>query len=272
MRVRGICCWMLMGVLAGASVRLHAADLTKIDRTIGKLPAWQTDTQKYALLVFGPEARSRVWLVIDGPTLYVDRNGNGDLTEPNERIAGQVSDENLYFGVPDLTEGELTHTKLQLGVVKLAPFKKSVVESADMPGLDELLRRDPQAQGYWLSLETAMPGFRGNAPDGRVSQVAISFDQPKLLQFADRPEEAPVLHFRGPWSIGRGGQRRISLGRDNDVALRLTTPGLGDGTSVYTSYEELVPDAVHPVLDVTFPASSPGAEPVSVRYTLTERC
>ena len=31
-----------------------------------------------------PEAQTRVWIVQDGDTLYVDRNGNGDLTEPGE--------------------------------------------------------------------------------------------------------------------------------------------------------------------------------------------
>ncbi len=29
------------------------------------------------------------WLVRDGDTLYVDRNGNGDLTEPGEKVAAE---------------------------------------------------------------------------------------------------------------------------------------------------------------------------------------
>ena len=41
---------------------------------------------KYGLLMFGPEGKDRVWIVLDGDTLYVDRNGNGDLTEANENI------------------------------------------------------------------------------------------------------------------------------------------------------------------------------------------
>src|SRR5262249_30448580 len=55
------------------------ADLTKIDRTIAKEPVYQSKP-KYGLLVFGPHARTRVWLVLDGDVLYADRNGNGDLT------------------------------------------------------------------------------------------------------------------------------------------------------------------------------------------------
>jgi hypothetical protein len=61
-----------------------AADLTNIDRSISKEPTYQTKAPKYCLLVFGLDAKYRVWLVLDGGTLYVDRNGNGDLTEPGK--------------------------------------------------------------------------------------------------------------------------------------------------------------------------------------------
>src|SRR5262249_61068994 len=61
-------------------------DLTKIDRTIAKEPVYQSKTPSYGLLVFGPEAKSRAWIVMDGDSLYVDRNCNGDLTEPGERL------------------------------------------------------------------------------------------------------------------------------------------------------------------------------------------
>ena len=58
----------------------QAADLAKIERKIAKEPAYQTKTPKYCLLVFGLDAKMRVWLVQDGDSLYVDRDGNGDLT------------------------------------------------------------------------------------------------------------------------------------------------------------------------------------------------
>ncbi len=61
-------------------------ELTKIDRTIHKEPAYRTKP-RYALLVLGAKAETRMWLVIDGKTLYVDRNGNGDLTEKGEHIS-----------------------------------------------------------------------------------------------------------------------------------------------------------------------------------------
>src|SRR5262245_41600889 len=61
-------------------------DLTKIDRTTGKEPVYQTKKPKYCLLVFGQEAKLRAWLVLDGNVMYVDRNGDGDLTGASERV------------------------------------------------------------------------------------------------------------------------------------------------------------------------------------------
>ena len=70
------------------------ADPPQVVRTIAKEPAYRTKSPKYCLLAFGPEGKDQVWLVLDGDTLYVDRNGNGDLTEVGEstRPADRNSD------------------------------------------------------------------------------------------------------------------------------------------------------------------------------------
>src|SRR5215471_16480239 len=73
-------------VASAPAVNARGADLTKIDRAIAKEPAYRSKTPKYGLLVFGPEAKSRAWVVLDGDFLYVDRNCNGDLTEEGERL------------------------------------------------------------------------------------------------------------------------------------------------------------------------------------------
>jgi hypothetical protein len=71
-------------VVCSVGLTAQGADLTKIDRTIANEPDYKSHP-KYCLLVFGPEAKTRVWLIRDGDILYVDRNGNGDLTEKGER-------------------------------------------------------------------------------------------------------------------------------------------------------------------------------------------
>ena len=66
------------------------ADLAKIERSIAREPAYQSRTPKYCLLVFGPEAKTHIWLVLDGDKLYVDKNGNGDLTDDGPPVAAKV--------------------------------------------------------------------------------------------------------------------------------------------------------------------------------------
>src|SRR5438876_4940788 len=85
LRMRSYLCLLALAVLAANYSGAAAADLDKIERRIAREPAYKTKP-RYCLLVFGPQAKSRVWLVQDGDTLYVDRNGNGDLTEKGERF------------------------------------------------------------------------------------------------------------------------------------------------------------------------------------------
>lgn len=80
----------LMAIVVAASAIAYCneqtTDLAGIDRTIHAEPAYQTEPH-YALLVFGPRAEHRAWFVLEGDDVaYIDRNCNGDLTEPGERI------------------------------------------------------------------------------------------------------------------------------------------------------------------------------------------
>lgn len=61
-------------------------DYGKIDRVILKEPDYDTKDPKYALLLFGEVAAVRVWVVLDGKTIYIDRNADGDLTDKDERF------------------------------------------------------------------------------------------------------------------------------------------------------------------------------------------
>jgi hypothetical protein len=103
-----------------------AVDLTKIERKIAKEPAYFSSSVGYCLLVFGPAADKRVWLAWDGKDLYVDRNGNGNLGEPGERILGPrkppAEDELVQLGTTQLTAfgDECTlETTLERGVLFL---------------------------------------------------------------------------------------------------------------------------------------------------------
>src|SRR5579875_1276980 len=105
---------MLTALCSGASA---AVDLTTIERKLVKEPAYRSKP-RYCLMVLGPEAKTRVWLVQDDDTLYVDRNGNGDLTEANEKVTAEKSEdteEGVYtFKAGDLRDGRRLHKELTL--------------------------------------------------------------------------------------------------------------------------------------------------------------
>jgi hypothetical protein len=245
--------------------------LAKIDRTLKQEPAYKT-RPKYALLVFGPEAKTRVWLVVDGDTLYVDKNGNGDLTEPGEKVPakkGEGRDDVLEFEVGEIRDGGLRHKDVRVGVYPLSRFDSLIQEEPEAKGI---LARDPQARIYSVSAEVEQPGRKGVGVGGRVVQMANLWDSAGLLRFADWPQDAPVLHFGGPWQLTLYGRNTLRLGREVDLVLGFGTPGVGKGTFAYVGYEDAIPAKLHPTAEITFPPAKAGGPPVTVRYTLKERC
>ncbi len=250
--------------------QLRAADLTKIERAIRKEPVYQSKTPRYCLLVFGPEAKTHVWLVLDGKTLYVDRNGNGDLTEVGEKFAAKkglldLLDEDI-FDVEEIHDGARTHKNLTVHVRKLDYL------AANYPEMKEKIARLPGGRGCHLSIDVELPGWKGNGEGGRIRQ-AVSFLDPRgLLVFADKPQEAPIIHLGGPWQIECRHWDRLMLGQETELTLALATPGLGAGTTAYLFYDGTIPENAHPHVEITYPPAKPGAPPLKRFYELKERC
>jgi len=248
----------------------QAADLTKIDRSIGKQPSYKSKSVKYCLLVFGPEAKTRVWLAHDHDTLYVDRNGNGDLTEPEERLSANKENSDpeqrqFYFDAGDIRDGKLLHKNLHVSVRNL-----DHLANADA-SLKKFLAANPQGRGYTLHLEVEMPPWKGSAPGGRVQQGVMPVDDRGVLQFADRPEDAPIIHFGGPWHVTLSGSHQFTPGREEEVILFVGTRGVGPGTTACIAYEGLIPEKAYPTLEITFAARG-GEAPLKKSYQLKERC
>ena len=243
----------------------QAADLDRMERVLVKEPAYQSKAPKYALLVFGPEAKTRVWLVLDGKTLYVDRNGNGDLTEDGEKVSGKKEgqaslEQAVYtFAVGELRDGERRHRNVTLIVIGLSS------ESKTKTAVDN----NAPSLSFRIRMEVEIPGFEGVTKDGCVLQLAGSSGS---LQFADRPQEAPILHFAGPLKVIVDSQATFRVNREMELYLALGTPGRGTGTFVYTAYEGAVPPDVYPRAEIAFPAQKPGEQPVKAIFELKGRC
>jgi WD40 repeat protein len=248
-----------------------AADLSKIERTIDKLPAFETAAQGYCLLVFGPEAHKHVWLVHDGPVLYVDRNGNGDLTEPEDRVAADkiegATEGEYSFKAGDIADGSRLHKDLNVSWYTLNHLRNS------LPELREALVRNPKFRACSVDIDIELPDLRGDGLGGRVSEGASAWDCHGLLEFAARPADAPIIHFEGTWEIT--SFNRLDpwhIGRTEELVLVVGTPGVGPGTTANVCYDKVIPDNLNPQLRVTFPPASSGQEPVVTSYDLTERC
>jgi hypothetical protein len=249
---------------------LLAADLAQLERRIAKEPAYKT-RPKYCLLVFGPEAKTHIWLVLDGGTLYVDRNGDGDLTAPGEMVAAEKDDgakeEHYLFRAGEIRVGTRIHQALTVAVSKPDGFAgRNLFVVA-------LMAKDSKARLYGVNIEVEMRGWKGARIGGRVFQHASYQDAFGLLQFADRPQSAPIIHFGEPsWQIALFGPQRFVIGRDRDMVVGVGTPGVGPGATAYIDCTALVPEKAYPRISISYPPKQPGEMQVWEHYDLKQRC
>jgi hypothetical protein len=251
-----------------------AADLAKIDRTIRKEPVYRTKAPMYGLLAFGPEGKDRVWLVRDGDTLYVDRNGNGDLTEPGEKVAAEkkpgrdLEEEGGDFDIGDVTVGGRTHKALAVSFLPLRQYA-----DRGLPGVKAALAKDPKALAVRISADVAVPGIKGGSLGGRLAFTAGPADPVGVLLFAATPAEAPVVHLGGPLRVTFEGERpSLRVSRTSELMLLVGTQGVGPGTFAMLDYEGTVPVTAMPVADVSLPPAKPGAPSLRERWEIKERC
>src|SRR5262245_52648658 len=174
----------------------QAADLAKIERKIAKEPAYQTKSPKYCLLVFGLDAKTRVWLVQDGDTLYVDRNGNGDLTEPGESVKlKQQGGDFRAFEVGDLTLGGLKHTGLS--VTQMKASAESIGNDLEW---ERIKKSGPEPWMWWVRITAERAADDKRDLPRKIAYVANG-DGAGMLLFADRPQDAPIIHINGPFTL-----------------------------------------------------------------------
>jgi hypothetical protein len=246
----------------------QASDLDKIERKIAKEPAYQTKSPKYCLLVFGPDAKSRVWLVQDGDTLYVDRRGNGDLTGDGQRVkAKQQNDSYRSFEVGDLTIDGLTHKGLSVTQVKC---------SREMAGNDQewerIKKSGPEPWMWWVGITAERSADDKRDLPKRIGYI-INGDGAGMLLFADRPQDAPIIHLNGPFTLAlQDRKQRFIAGDKTMFQIGVGPQGLGAGTFAFVLYTDTIPNDAYPQAEVTFPAKTPGQSAVRNKYTLKQRC
>lgn len=224
----------ILGVLllpaAGAQeVRAPSGtDLARIDRTLLREPAYQSDAAQYCLLVFGAKAKTRVWLALDGDTLYVDRNANGDLTDPGEAVAAQGSS----FDVGALTEPDGTrHPSL-----RLRRMGDSVRLWARIHGLGV----------HYVGYEPGEPLHLAYRPE---EAPVVHLGGPLTMRF----------YVKAP---------KLVAGKTSDLNLMVGTEGLGRGTFSALRCNTVLDAGAVPVADIAFPHRDPRRGPILVRVSV----
>jgi RNA polymerase sigma factor (sigma-70 family) len=269
-----------------------AVDLAKIDRTTRKEPAYQSKSPKYCLLVFGPKAETRIWLVLDlvskpseadaaKNALYVDRKGNGDLTEPGARVACTMRAQ----------QGYITSFTRKPYVTYVPHFEVGAI-----------VERDGKTRHADLTLDvgTYVQDYRPCSLSMKVNGSRLHSAGGQLLRFADRPQDAPIIHFNGPLTMRVNmetgvlhvpisydddsperrrwieehppsyEERKLIRGGSSSLYAQLGTQGLGRGTFVALS-ADVVPENVHPVAEIEFPTKDPKKPPLISRVVVKQR-
>jgi hypothetical protein len=259
---------LLAAVLLLLAPSVRAADLAKVERTIAKEPAYQTKAPKYCLLVFGLDAKTRVWLVQDGDTLFVDRNGDGDITGDGKRFkVKQQSDSFRSFEVGDLTVGGLTHTGLSVMQMKASP--ESVGNDQEW---ERVKNSGPGPWTWWVRI-TAERAADDKRDLPRKIGYVINGDGAGMLLFADRPQDAPVIHLNGPFTLAlQDRKQRLIPGDKTMLQIGVGPQGVGPGTLAFVLYPNTIPNDAYPEAAITFPAKVPGQSSVQRKYTLKQRC
>jgi hypothetical protein len=247
---RRACLVPLLPLLLGAAPAAGPVDFAKLDRRIAREPTYQ-GKPLYCLALLGPESATRVWMVLDGERLYVDKNANGDLTDdgPPTELKAKNTDPASFEIVNVSPDGGKTVYKFDVTLWGRPSFR----------GNDPDPNREPFNQSVHVTF-----------PDGRW--FGAWGDHLKPLVFTPKPQDAPVLHFGGPLRMGFEIRQPLAKERDGfKLSACVGTPGSCPGAWVHLLYTT-IPKGACPRAVLEFPPEKPGGPPVRVEFALRERC
>ena len=232
-------------------------------------PKYQKEP-RYALLAFGPKREARVWMVLDGTTLYVDRNANGDLTEPEERLEpANPKDGSNKFGNPGMyTRNDHFEFAVAAGIGGSSKFK---------------LHRWVRAEAYEPQTEFEK-GLRAKWLKHRWEnstlwrQGGVGQGQTPVL-FMPKPADAQVCHLDGPLTFVLKSPEDQVLQRGEagcDVPFHIAVIGRSPTGTERQFYNSLAtkeaPEAAHLMVEIEYPAKGANDPPLRRKYFLKERC
>jgi len=222
-------------------------DLAKLNRNILKEPTYNAKQPLYGLLVFGPEADKRVWIVLDKSkrdascydVLYVDRNADGDLTASDERLGARTPE-----GYP---------------LFSLTEFKDPATGAIHSDFRVQLTGDQPTVK---VSLK-----WRGKMKMGG----GYPPDPGEYMRLTPKPATAPIVWFQGdgPFRFQRWYGGKLSIGGADDFKVFLGQ--IGWGQSSFCAFQEHVLPAGEAVRATLIYTDKSGKERHEI-CSLKERC
>ncbi|MDA8564135.1 hypothetical protein N9L06_06745 [Mariniblastus sp.] len=209
------------------------------NRGIVKIPKLKNEP-KYCLLMFGRLNKRPVWLVADGTTIFVDRNSNGDLTEPGERIT--VSDRSEAI---DYRDGHYDPVEI-------------ILDDAGNESVEFEI-------GWYQTKDNPVHHFMKVRKDGEQRQYAGWCEI-----FSDSQETAKIFDFGGKYSPVPLRSKHLYPDGEQELSVAFTSVGQDKNSKTLLAYD-VVPPEVTPVAEIKWPASE-SEEPVRTTVHLKSRC
>jgi hypothetical protein len=252
----------------GEEPRGSSGSFETFDRTIHKEPEYQS-TPKYCLLVLGAGGDVKVWMVEDGKRLFIDKNGNGDLTDDGQPIepsnTRKLGDGGWDFNY--LLDG--FSAGVGPGVSDFNLRRWNYGGSNDSYGLSLALEetgRTPTKEKF-LFQDMQFPRNLKSSLSGQIPMYAGWFG----TFWSREPKEAPVIHLGGPLTprMLRGKEFVIGSGKQR-LSLAFTNPGSQTGAVSRLSIDA-VPSHVIPRLVIKWPTDTE-SRPLETSHGLVDRC
>jgi hypothetical protein len=213
-------------------------------------------------------------MVLDGATLYVDRNGNGDLTEPDERLepTNPIDGNNRFANPGSHTHFDVFEFTVRAGATGTSKFR-----------LDHWIRAenftpkpdfDKKWHAKWLELRWENSTLWRQEGQGQGQTPVL---------FMPKPEDAQVCALDGPLTfVVKLPQYQVLKRRaaGGDLAFHIVVMGRAprgnEPLFERQFYNPLatkeVPEGAHLEVEIEYPAKGPDAPPLRRSYLLKQRC
>lgn len=254
----------------GIAADSPAVDLATLSRSIAKEQVYK-GVPHYSLVVIGPQAEHRSWMVMDGDDLlYFDRNGNGDLTEAEDRIECDrvatnrihLSSKGKFTGMNVFPIGTVAGVNLKFEFwVRNKAFVPTSEQSEILRAYDKL-----RADHHWENSTL----LRADDHDYQVQNPVV---------MTATAAEAQITHLSGPlqFALKRGDRQKLEPWPkqsifDVHIGTRTLPPKHYTQEMLAPLTEWEPPRNLHPVALFKFPPKVPGGQPVELAVDLNRRC